>query len=140
MKITYTSAKLIDEAETTICAVTEDGDVLSVPVGRNRYYRQLIKQGITIDPYQAVTSSWEDVTKLQSQKLGVNTEVTWRIMRYQTQDALEGATPSETPEKYQELLQYCEDIRKQNNSFDITPAEAITAINNLVVPIQDISS
>ena len=136
MTITYISAKYIDADETTICAEGDDGSVISIPANTpNRYRDELVKQGITIAPYAEPEKTWEDVARLQSELLSPTSEVTWRIMRYQTQEALIGVEPTETEEAYQELLQYCEDVRNQDDNASL-PQEADTTLRTLELPIK----
>ena len=82
-------------------------------------------------------ATWLDVTALQCGLLGTSSAVTQRIMRYQTQMALDTPAPKENAAKYQELLQYCEDVRAQNDiAINPTPQEAIDALKALAIPAE----
>lgn len=78
-------------------------------------------------------STWDDVDTLQN-TLFNSTKVMRRIARYETQTALTGQSTSETETKYQELLQYCQDVRDCDNTTYEDPQDALDALNALIVP------
>jgi len=74
---------------------------------------------------------WDDVRALQS-KLFSKTNAGWRIARYQTQEPL--GNTDETWEKYNEMLNYLQDIRINDEATHATPQDALDALNNLTEP------
>lgn len=97
-------------------------------------YPEITPELITYTPY-VYEPTWDDVSKLQNE-LFDNKEIQKRITRYETQLALTGKTPKETATKYQELLQYCQDIRDADETNHATPQLAIDALNALTVPTE----
>ncbi len=78
--------------------------------------------------------TWDDVDNLQNQLLSVNSSVMKRITRYKLQFDLTGKTPKENAAKYQELLQYTDDVRDADETNHATPQLAIDALNALTEP------
>ena len=78
--------------------------------------------------------TWTDVDNLQNGLLSVNSNVMKRVVRYQTQNDLTGKTPKENATKFQELLQYCQDVRDADETTHATPDLALDALNALTEP------
>lgn len=87
------------------------------------------------DAIAALIPTWDDVDSLQNELLSVNSSVMKRIVRYETQLALTGKTPKENATKYQELLQYADDVRDNDATTHATPQLALDALNALPEPI-----
>lgn len=83
----------------------------------------------TVDPVQP-PASWESVRELQ--EMLINSTLP-RIGRYQLQGEL-GVDTSETGTTYTALLQYCEDVRQNDEASHDTPQEAYDELNGLKTP------
>lgn len=83
-----------------------------------------------IAEYVEPSKVWSEVDRLQNKLIE---EIMPRVSRYMTQEAL-GITPKETPEKYQEMLQYLQDIRDNDETLHSNPDDAIAALEGLVKP------
>ena len=84
----------------------------------------------------AIPKTWDNVEELQNKLLGVDTEVSWRLARYKSQKDLTGQSTTETGAKFQEILQYCQDVRDADETNHATPQEAMDALNALTVPAE----
>ena len=100
------------------------------------YHIELISEVYTQvwDTSALPAKTWDDVDNLQNQLLSVNSSVMKRVVRYDTQDKLTGKTPKENATKFQELLQYCQDVRDADETTHATPQLAIDALNALTEP------
>lgn len=82
----------------------------------------------------STTASWTDVKDLQIRLLASNTEVAWRIARYKSQKDLIGKETKEDDDKFQDLLQYSQDVRDNDETSHATPQQALDVLNDLNPP------
>lgn len=80
--------------------------------------------------------TWEDVDALQNKMFSLTSPVASRIARYKSQQGLTGQSTKESASKFQEMLQYCQDIRDSDETTYSTPQEALDALNALVEPTE----
>lgn len=81
----------------------------------------------------SLVKTWDDVRELQT-KMFNTTKALWRVARYSREDELTGKTPTDNYTKYQELLQYCDDIGVADEATCATPQLALDALNALTEP------
>ena len=80
--------------------------------------------------------TWADVKDLQNELFSTDAEVAWRIMRYNRQKDHTGTSPKESSAKYQELLQYYQDVSDNDETLHATPQLALDALNALTIPTE----
>lgn len=87
---------------------------------------------VILEEYQAF-KAWDDVRVLQNQMFSTDSKISARIARYKLQKDHTGQSTKESSAKYQELLQYFQDIRDSDETTYATPQEALDALNALAL-------
>ena len=82
----------------------------------------------------SLVPTWGDVETLQNKMFGIDTEAAWRLARYKEQQQMSAQTTTETPASYQNILDYRQQIRDNDESFPHeTPELALAALAALTL-------